>query len=370
MLTLDFNLKFGRSGLSKWIVLGFLSLLYRFLVELWLFLYRSGLKNAYHCHKPLISVGNITVGGTGKTPLIDWFLTFCAERNLSAAVLTRGYKSDDKRDLKILDQQTASTGNARQFGDEPWLLFKSHPQALFYIGADRVDSARQAAEKADLLLLDDGMQQLRIDRSLNIVLIDSLSGIGNGKLLPLGPLREPLRSLARADIVIYNRSDLVAPAAIREQITPFLKPGTESFCAEFLPETLVSSRSGKILTSRELARKRCLLFSGIGNPQSFALTVQQTTAVIADHLVFEDHCRYDAKELSRLRRFIQDNTHDFVICTEKDWVKLEEHRFQLPEFWHLKMKLKLEQGFGKRIESLLAPFFKAQPAACPDQSGH
>jgi tetraacyldisaccharide 4'-kinase len=295
-MLLDFNLTFGWSSLLKWIALACLSLFYRVLVELWLFMYRHGIKKTYWCQKPLISVGNITVGGTGKTPMIAWFLSFCEKRNLTAAVLTRGYKSDGNNRLKILDGKTASQGNSKQFGDEPWLLFKRHPQALFYIASDRMASARLAAAKADLLLLDDGMQQLRIERSLNIVLIDSLSGIGNGQMLPLGPLREPLTGLSRADIVIYSRTNLVSPENVRQKIAPFLKPGIQSYCAEFLPEAIVSSSETKTLTIRELTQKKCLLFSGIGNPQSFTLTVKQFASTVVGHLIFEDHCHYNGKD--------------------------------------------------------------------------
>ena len=241
MSFLDSNLQPNRSNLGKWFLLKLLSIVYGCLIKFWLILYQSGVKTAYSPLKPTISIGNITVGGTGKTPMVDWFLKFLKEKKLSTCVLTRGYKAVGQPGIRVLDRSTAYQGNSRLFGDEPWLLFKKHPETTFYIYPDRAISARQAELKMDVLLLDDGMQHLRINRGINIILIDSLAGIGNGKILPLGPLREPLSGLSRADVVIYTRTNLASPQELKKVITAHLQPDTPQFNASFIPEKIMSS---------------------------------------------------------------------------------------------------------------------------------
>lgn len=220
MAFLDFNLQLTYKTLIKWLFLKLVSTLFRVLVSTRLLLYRLDIKKSYTSQKDLISVGNITMGGTGKTPMIDWLLRFFESKNLNAVVLTRGYKAERVEDIQILNRETATKNDHRRLGDEPWMLFKRHPQSTFFIGPDRVKSARMAEAHADLILLDDGMQHLRINRNLNIVLIDSLAGIGNGHLFPLGPLREPLNSLSRADVVVYTRTNLSSPKEVQKKSPP------------------------------------------------------------------------------------------------------------------------------------------------------
>ncbi len=302
----------------------------------------------------MISVGNITLGGTGKTPLIDWFLDFCTDENITPAVLTRGYKAERTAELQILSQQTAVSGNSRIFGDEPWLLFNRHPQYMFYISPNRILAAQYAEKSADLLLLDDGMQHLKLNRNLNIVLIDSVAGIGNGRIFPLGPLREPLSSLSRADAVVYSKSNLASTEPIRRQIKHFLPSGIPEFESRYLPiELLPSENQAPPLSIETIKGKKCLLFSGIGNAKAFAETVSRIGGNVVDNLVLEDHQEYHQALLQKIKAFIDNHPHDFIICTEKDWVKLEPQKKQLPLFYRLIMKVEMEADFISFIKNHL-----------------
>lgn len=345
MAFLDFQIELSWKNMGKWLFLKGLSLVYRCLVSIWLTAYHLRLKNGWTAQVSVISVGNITVGGTGKTPLIDWLLSFMSEKELKPAVLTRGYMAKRTEKIQLLNRETAGAGDSDRFGDEPLLLFHHHPHIPIYISPDRVASAKQAQMDADILLLDDGMQHLRLNRDLDILLIDTVSGIGNGQIIPLGPLREPLDSLSRADIIIYTKSNLVASQAIREKIHRHLRKGTRQFDSQFLPDQLFSSSNPSPLSPACLENRKCLLVSGIGNPDSFTKTIQVTGAIVQDHLIFSDHQVYDLETIDRINRFAEKQPYDYLICTEKDWVKLEPQKNELPEMFRLKMKMHLDLEF-------------------------
>lgn len=352
MSLLDFQIELSRKTLIKWVFLKGLSLIYTCLVHIWLAAYRSRIKTGWSAPMPVISIGNITLGGTGKTPMVDWLLTFLNQKELQPAVLTRGYKAKRTEKNQILNRETSQTGDRTRFGDEPWMLFQKHPHTTFYISPDRVKSARQA--QADLLILDDGMQHLKLNRDLEILLIDSVAGIGNGKIFPLGPLREPLNSLSRADVVLFTKSNLVPSKAIRERICSHLRQGVGHFDSEFLPSQLLSSSSPESIPPSSLEERECLLFSGIGNPGGFTKTVQSIGAIVQDHLIFEDHQKYNSETVDRLKRFIENRQYDYLICTEKDWVKLEPWKVQLPEIHRLKMIMHVDPAFSTFLNRWLS----------------
>jgi tetraacyldisaccharide 4'-kinase len=353
MSFLDFDLQPGKSNFFRWLLLKSLSLIYTSLIRVWLFLYKSGLKSGYTSTQKVISIGNITVGGTGKTPMISWLLDYLHEEKLEPIVLTRGYKSDNNKPIQILKASTAESEEQKRFGDEPWLLFKRHPWCSIYISPNRAFSARAAEKLTNLLLLDDGMQHLKLNRDLNIVLIDSLSGIGNGQVIPLGPLREPLKGLQRADIIVYTRTNLASSHAVKERLQPYLKPCTPQFDSCFIPEKIVASATEQESDPQIIANKKCLLFSGIGNPPSFEKIVQELGGIVTDHLILDDHCEYREDTLEKLIRFSAQAHYDYIICTEKDWVKLEPIKDRLFDFWFLKMELKSDPALKGTILKFL-----------------
>lgn len=353
MSFLNFQLELSRKNLIKWLFLKGLSLVYTGLVKIWLITYRTGLKTQWSSEKPVISVGNITLGGTGKTPMVDWLLTYLTEKGLQPAVLTRGYKAQRSEKHQLLNRDTVDAGSCEQYGDEPWFMFHQHPEISFFVSADRIESARRAQKSADILLLDDGMQHLRLKRDLEIVLVDAVSGIGNGRLIPLGPLREPLDSLSRADVVIYTKSNLASPQRLKDRLDPFLKADTRQFNSEFIPDQLLTADNSKPLSPKILTGKACLLFSGIGNPDGFVKSVSSTGADVIDSLIFSDHQAYTPENLRQIKHFAGMNQYDYLICTEKDWVKLETCQQEIPPVHRLKMKLSIDPGFSQFLDDWL-----------------
>jgi tetraacyldisaccharide 4'-kinase len=346
---LDANLQLTRQTAPRWLVLKTLSCIYSTLV--------SGRLRVYRHRKPqraavkVISIGNITVGGTGKTPLVDWILAFCDRRRLHPAVITRGYKAKRESNLQILNRDSAQRGCPDRFGDEPWLLFRQHPQFTYYITPDRVRAAELASRQADLILLDDGMQHLRLHRDLDIVLIDATSGIGNGEPIPLGPLREPLKSLSRIDVVIYTRTNLVSAEPLRSKLAPFIADSVLQVDCAYVADRLEPSNESGSLPPSVISGRKCLLFSGIGNPSAFSATIRNVGGVVVDHLVFEDHQPYDTLTLSKIRRRATEIHYEYLICTEKDWVKLETAKAVLPLFHRLRMRMEPAAEFVRFLEN-------------------
>ncbi|MCG8338038.1 MAG: tetraacyldisaccharide 4'-kinase [Proteobacteria bacterium] len=356
MAFIDFNLQLSSGTFFKWLFLRLISSFYSFLVQCRLLLYRLGFVKIYTSKVPVVSVGNITVGGTGKTPITDWLLSFYERQDIKTAVLTRGYKAKKETPLQILNAGVAEKGNCQTYGDEPWMLFRRHPETTIYVGSNRVNSAQLAEKEADLLLLDDGMQHLRLDRQLNLVLIDCQAGIGNGHLIPLGPLREPLHSLSRSDAIIYTRTEAATSSTVQKKLAAYLDPELPTFNARFLPHQLISSLDGTEKTLEELKGKQAVLFSGIGNPEAFTKTMEQIGCSVADHLALTDHVSYTSAVMEKLKQRLWNYSTDLVICTEKDWVKLEPVKEQLPEFWYLKLKVEMDEKFKEFLVCHLNKF--------------
>lgn len=346
---IDFNLRLSYRSFLKWVFLRLLSSLYGFINRFWYRSFQKKPEKITHINTPVISVGNITVGGSGKTPMIDWLLSYFERKSVNCSVLTRGYKADRENELEKLDQNSADITKKAKYGDEPWLLFQKHPASTFYISPNRSASAKLATEHSDLILLDDGMQHLKLARDLNIVLIDTITGVGNGHLIPLGPLREPLKHLDRADVIIYTKSNLARGTSVQKQISPYLPPGVPQFHSQFVPKALLAP-DGKRTSLMNLIGKSCFLFSGIGNPKSFEKAVEAAGGNIKDHLVLKDHQDYDEATISEVLLHTSNQPFDYLICTEKDWVKLERWKEKLPLIYQLEMRVELEDHFSLFLE--------------------
>jgi len=267
------------------------------------------LRGAYRPPCPVISVGNITAGGTGKTPMVEWLARRLKADGRRPAVLSRGYRA------------TSGTAN-----DESQVLSDHLVDVPILTGKDRAESARQAlAQKlANCFILDDGFQHYAIARDLDIVLIDCLLPFGGGHLLPRGLLREPLGALRRADVLVLTRSDQVSDErkqAIRDRIARIdaSRPFAEAIHA---PVDLVNGVTGERIDLEFVRDKKVLLFSGIGNPEGFEKTAQALGAAVTSHFRFRDHHRYCDHELAELASAAEKDRCDAVLTTEKDVVKI------------------------------------------------
>jgi tetraacyldisaccharide 4'-kinase len=262
---------------------------------------------------PVISVGNVTVGGTGKTPMVAWL----AERLISAgfkpAVVSRGYGgSAGKGPRPVTERSTAA-----ECGDEPRLLASKLLGAVVLVGSDRHVVAESAVEHAaDVVLLDDGYQHRRLVRDLDILLLDSGSPFGNGRLLPAGPLREPLDSLGRADVIVATGCDSSDSASrIEELVRPYngAAPvfGSRRRRAGFI------DAAGRPSS----APSRAVAFCGIARPERFRADLRAEGVDIIAFRPFRDHHRYTARELQELAELARAEEATLV-TTEKDLARL------------------------------------------------
>lgn len=257
---------------------------------------------------PVISVGNLTAGGTGKTPLVEWLARTLQAQGKSVALISRGYGSLPGKD-----------------NDEARELAAKLPGVLHLQNPDRVAAAQQALEQqpGSVLILDDAFQHRRIHRDLDIVLLDALAPFGFEHLIPRGLLREPVSALSRADIVVLSRANLIDGAdrqEIRERVIAFA-PRAVWAEAIHAPREL-RSNDGSSLSIDWLRDKRIAAFCGIGNPAGFRRTLEIAGADMVAWREFPDHCHYNVNHLAGLNSWARETNSAAIICTHKDLVKL------------------------------------------------
>lgn len=292
---------------------------------------------------PVISVGNLTVGGTGKTPLVCWLAEWFEKRSIDVTLISRGYKSP------------GDTPN-----DEALELAARLPNVPHLQNPNRIAAAEQAIKQnpRQVLILDDAFQHRRIARDLDIVLLDALAPFGYGRLLPRGLLREPASSLARAHVIALSRSDAV-DAAERERIkAEAIKHGPQALWIELVhkPTALVSN-TGERTDLSALRGVRVAAFCGIGNPDGFRHTLASCGLDVAALREFPDHCSYSEAELDALEQWLYDQAPiSAVVCTRKDLVKIPREWLAGLPLWAVEIGLEITVGqveLEQRLERLM-----------------
>ncbi|MDD1014829.1 tetraacyldisaccharide 4'-kinase [Pseudomonas rubra] len=268
----------------------------------------SGESPSYRAPVPVIVVGNITVGGTGKTPMILWMIEHCRQQGLRVGVVSRGYGAKPPQ----LPWRVRAEQGAAEAGDEPLLIVqRSGVPLMIDPDRSRAVQALLASEPLDLILCDDGMQHYRLARDLELVLIDAARGLGNRRCLPAGPLREPVERLQAVDAVLYNGA-----TADRE----------DGFAFALQPAALVNLRSGERHGLDHFPPGQALhAVAGIGNPQRFFNTLQGLNWRPVPH-PFADHAQYSVQALSFSPALP-------LVMTEKDAVKCRA--FAADDWWYL-----------------------------------
>ncbi len=283
--------------------------------------YDRGLLRVRHVDVPVLSIGNITTGGTGKTPLVVWLCRQLTERtklgtqNAGVAVLTRGYKG--KRESGVRSQESGDR-------DEVALLAGACPGVQVVVNPDRVAGAKLAIDRgARVLVLDDGLQHRRLARDLDIVAIDATLPFGYGRLLPAGLLREPLAALARAQAAVVTRSDLAPPDRLAqiERVLRKINPGLVIARAVHAP-TAVHLADRRTLGPADLAGRRAYAFCGIGNPEAFFRTLTRLGVDLAGTKAFDDHHACTRGEIERICQEAKATGADLILSTEKNWMSL------------------------------------------------
>ncbi len=321
--------------------LRFISLIYGAVMRLRNFLYDNEWLKVQRVNAFVISVGNITTGGTGKTPLVIWL---CKQiiQNYEIAILTRGYKT------------------AQNYVDEPEMLTKSCPDAKVIVNPDRVAAARHAINKfaAKVLIMDDGFQHRRLHRDLDIVTIDAACPFGYDRLLPAGLLREPLNALKRADAVVITRCDQVPQNELANLKEKLRQINPSMVIAEAIHAPVgVRTADGKKIRIAELAAKNIFAFCGIGNPDAFFNTIRKIPANLIGSKIYDDHHHYCADDITDIQKQAQLSKADMILTTEKDATKIiSDSNLSIP-LCCLEIELKFidaEQKISRLIDSVLS----------------
>jgi tetraacyldisaccharide 4'-kinase len=292
--------------------------------------YDAGLLRVRDVGVPVISVGNLSVGGTGKTPAALWLGERLRSLGLSPAIVTRGYRGQAAgrilRACPSAEDPADGGGGLEQVGDEAVLLAERFPGPVV-CGVDRVAAARHAvlAFGADVVVLDDGFQHRRIARSFDLVLVDGGAGLGNGAVLPAGPLREPASALRRADAIVVTKVDEI-PAALAEEIGR-RAAGVPLLAAALEPRCLVAPEGRATVESplAVLAGRRVVAVSGLARAESFWRLLDQLGARIVEVIEYPDHHAFSHADWQRIGHAARGA--DLVACTEKDLVKLRRFPF-------------------------------------------
>lgn len=278
--------------------------------------YRLGLLRSYRLPCPVISVGNITLGGTGKTPMTARLAADLIARGRRVAVLSRGYGGSANGELMIVSDGKSILVPPEQSGDEPYLLAQMVPGLMVVIGADRYRAGLLALRelKPDLFILDDGFQHLRLKRDLDILLVDARTPFANGYTLPAGFLREPASAAQRADLVAYTRCG--------EPGFPRLFPDKPCCWTSHGISGLMPLAGGEAGGFAPLKGARVTAFSGIAAPGSFFDLLEGAGVPLTATISFPDHVAYGEEELAAILRLKQASRSSFLVTTQKDAVKL------------------------------------------------
>ncbi|MGE0199335.1 MAG: tetraacyldisaccharide 4'-kinase [Candidatus Melainabacteria bacterium] len=296
-----------------------LSWVYGLTVRLRLTAYQRGWLASHRVGVPVISVGNLTTGGTGKTPIIMALADSLVRAGVRVVILSRGYGA------KVRTRYARAIHP--DFGDEACWIQQQVPEAVVIVGADRVHTAQRAITdfSPDLILLDDGFQHLRLQRDLDIVLVDGALRFGNNALLPAGPLREPLSGLGRASLVLLTKNASPETLHWMETLKARYGPACPILPVLFRPHSLISV-SGSAHHTTVLPEDRAVVFSGIANPSLFEANLQELGILVDEPIRFEDHHIYTQADVSRLlhrgNTLAENNNRTIFITTDKDWVKL------------------------------------------------
>src|ERR1043165_4211084 len=322
-----------------------LSALYGAVTRTRLSLYQRGTFHTTKLERPVISVGNITAGGTGKTPLVEWISKTIAAQGKNVCILTRGYgREHPQRQVVVSDGQTILATPA-EAGDEPYLLAtKLLGSAAVISNIDRISAVRYAIENlgTDCFVLDDGFQHLRLARDLNIVTIDATNPWGGGELLPHGRLREPREGLARADCVVLTRCDQAG------NIDELLNQIRDLIRGRPLFQSTMKAAFAQVVTGPIAA------FCAVGNPESFFTQVRTRGYELVFQKVFRDHHTYSQQDVNSLVRAARNAGAQSLITTAKDAVKLRSLSFSIP--WcvlEIEISFEDEDAFRQIIVAVL-----------------
>lgn len=301
----------------------------------------------------ILSVGNITTGGTGKTPATIYFSRLLRSEFPRQAILTRGYGGKKTRETHLLSNGKQLLLDSDDSGDEPYLMAVNLPGVLVAVGRNRLRNAQHLVKEygTQLFLLDDGFQHYRIFRDADVVLIDATNPFGNGGLLPKGILREPLENLSRAHTIVVTKSDLVEVGALEElrEKLRHLSGLSHIFTSRHavcglvkIPHAYAPGIMPDLVSTELLQHETVWALSAIGNSRAFVAMLKRAGAERVEEISFHDHHNFTERDLRMVLARVR--PYDIVVTTEKDYVRLRKHMAMLKilrQFYYLKIEFEI-----------------------------
>jgi tetraacyldisaccharide 4'-kinase len=318
---------------------------------------------------PTISVGNLTVGGTGKTPMVieitDWLLG--AGRRVG--VLSRGYRRTSREPLLVVSDGARILATPEQAGDEPFLIAQRCPRAVVAVGADRYRLGRRVLKECGIncLVLDDGFQHLGVHRDVNLLLIDATDAQGLERLLPAGRLREPITAAKRATGMIITRAEASNQVEdILKRLGSAIGPLPPIAQVVFRADELVAVATGAARSRQSCQGARALLVSGVGHAASFRGTAEELGVTVLDEMAYPDHYAYSVHDVGTLRKRASELKTDLVLTTEKDAAKIRPYLAPGDgNWWAVRLRVEWRTGESTMRNMILA----AQPTTGRDVGG-
>jgi len=336
-----------------------------FYVVVWLrlFLYLKGFFfKSTRLDSLVIVVGNLTMGGTGKTPVVERIAKELQSKGKKVAVLSRGYKSKDEdssnqdTNTKVVSDGSQVLLDSDEAGDEPFMLANNLPGVVVLTDKDRVRAGRFALKEfsVDVLILDDGFQYLPLKADMNLLLVDQLNPFGNRRLLPRGILREPVKNLSRASYIMVTKSEVEPRLELLETIRKYNERAEIIRCSH-KPKVFRGVNSERQEKLNFLFEKRTGVFSGIASPKGFEQLILRMSAELRYKKRFLDHHRYEVDELDRLFQQAKNSGVEVMITTEKDAVRIPKEFKPMIPLYYLRMEIEIIEGvddFEEAINSI------------------
>ena len=321
-------------------------LAYRAAVTLRNSLYDAGRLPSHRLPCAVISIGNLTMGGTGKTPLTSHVAALLRDSGYRVGVVSRGYGRRGGNAPLLVSNGRTVLADAQSAGDEPYLIARDNPAVPVAIGADRVAAAGFLVRSCspEVLVLDDAFQHRRLARDLDLLLLDGRDPWGNGRMLPRGPLREPIASVARADAFVLTRSSGRVPADLASALERF-KPGAPVFHCRLEPRGFVTAE-GEAVGLASLKGFSAFVFSGIARPERFEEDLRDLGVGIAGARRFADHHRFRRRDLEEIVLEARRLRADVLVTTEKDLVRLMDTPEGSPPLYALAIEATFARGTG------------------------
>ncbi|HEY3347467.1 MAG TPA: tetraacyldisaccharide 4'-kinase [Nitrospirota bacterium] len=296
-------------------------------------LYKWGVLKTFKAPCKVISVGNITAGGTGKTPFVIYLARFLKDAGVRVAVLTRGYDGTLEGSVSVVSDGSATKLSPSESGDEAALMALSLPGVPVIMGSRRVDAAKLAVERfgTEVVVLDDGFQHMALARDLNILLADAARPFGNGYVMPTGYLREPKSAARRADAVVLTRAPRDCRCPGEAEVLKAV-PGVPVFPATHAVGRLYRLDNRMDAGMETLKNRASVAVSGLADPSSFKLILEGLGAKITSSMAYSDHHAYTAGDAVEIDARADESGADIIITTEKDAVKLAGFKFRHEAF--------------------------------------